>query len=95
MLSGVIQFDKSPSTASKRLLSFSEKRVSITFFPPQTGSAFLSNDPGLSANQGMTLVAGMVPIYLDRRLQGDCVMREWFVVYDSTGTGVSWIEAMH
>lgn len=68
--------------------------MSITFFPPASGRATLSNETPVVAGSGITLVPGQHEVYLSIHNCGDTVQREWYVIYDGTTAAMTWIEAL-
>jgi hypothetical protein len=95
MLASRLQTDPNVSGVAHILTGQSESRVSITFFPPSQGAAFLTNEPGGAALPGIFITQGQTHVHLNVHDHGDCVQREWYVVYSGPLTvGVSWIESL-
>jgi hypothetical protein len=94
MHSGVVQFDPNTSTNAHLLVGMSDKRRRLTIYAPAAGTATLSNEPGVAAGQGITLSAGMAPLYLDVDFHGDCVEREWYVIYATGASGIAFVQTL-
>ncbi len=92
-LASRVQFDQLTTAGPRIVLSSSDKRVSLTFFPPDTGAVTLSNDSPASFGQGIVLTPSSFPVKLHLKRDGDCVQREWFALYTGVFAPVSWIEA--
>lgn len=89
-----VEFDPSSSASSHRILTASENRECITFFPPAAGGVTLSNESGGTFGNGLTLMPGMAPVYLHVKKDGNVVQLEWYAVYSSFINPVSWIQAL-
>jgi hypothetical protein len=94
MLASRTLIDANSGAVSHILTGQSEKRVSITFFPPGSGRATLSNETPVTAGSGITLVPGQTYIYLNVHTYGDAVQREWYVIYDGATAPLTWMEAL-
>jgi hypothetical protein len=94
MLASRVLVDPISGASSHVLTGQSEKRVSITFFPPPTGRATLNNETPVVAGSGIVLTPGNTPIMLNVHEHGDTVQREWYVIYDGTTSAMTWIEAL-
>jgi hypothetical protein len=94
MLASRVQVDTNSGASSHVLTGQSEKRVSITFFPPPTGRATLHNETPVTAGAGLILSSDYPPIYLNVHEHGDAVQREWYVIYDGTTSAMAWIETL-
>ena len=94
MLFSTLQIDKAVTTSQRLLMSNNPRRVSLTFFPPQTGTCTVGPGTAITATTGITLTAGMSPVYVDVRLQGEAVQQEWYIFYTSGATPISFIESI-
>lgn len=94
MRSSTLQTDGNTGATSHQLVGNSSFRHTITFFPPATGLATISNQSPVVANSGMILQPGQSPIYLDADWHGSVVQDAWYVIYTGTAAPVSWIEGM-
>lgn len=94
MLASKVEFDPATSGAVHRILSSSNKRVTLTLFAPRTGMVTLSNEPTPTQDQGIDLIPGQNPVHLDVRLHGDCVQREWYAFYTGTFSPIAWIQSL-
>jgi len=98
MLASRLQFDQAMNLAGNHILTgASEKRVSITFFPPEFGKWYVSNEIITATPSGITLYPGSPAITLNVHEHGDCVQREWYSVLVSDGgnfTAPRYLEAI-
>lgn len=82
------------ANASVRILGQASDRKRLTIYPPASGTITIANDPPAVAGNGITLSAGMAPLYFDADFHGACVSEEWYGIKgDSTVTTVGFIEA--
>jgi hypothetical protein len=84
MLASRVVLDPVSSGISHVLTGQSEKRVAITFFAPCTGQATFANESPVTAGIGICLFPGQTHVTLDVHIHGDCVQREWYVIYSGT-----------
>ena len=90
-----VQFDAAPTTSSRSIIGPSERRLSLTFFPPNSGQVTLSTNPIVTFGNGIVLRAGQSPHRISRDREGDIVTQGWYAMYASpSGDGIGWIEEM-
>lgn len=94
MHDGRIAFDAIGGSSSIRILGNSTARMKLTIYAPQLGSVTISNEPNVQVGDGIFLTAGMAPLYFDVDFHGNCVQREWYIIYSSSGEDLSWIETL-
>lgn len=88
----VVEYDLSPSTGSRMIISASNDRLSLTFIPPATGRVTLANSTVLGDGKGMALNAGQSPITLDIVEHGTVIRNNWYALYTAGSAPVSWIQ---
>lgn len=87
-----LKTDSDASVVAKTLLGSSERRQALTFFPPATGTAYICTEGTPSAANGIALVAGSAPIYLDVDYHGYAVCMEWKIAYAAASSAISFLE---
>lgn len=94
MLSSRIAYDTAVQSGSHSLTGASTHRYSITFFPSPTAAVCLSNEPSVVFGQGLCLLAGGTPVTLNLHDHGDCVQREWYVLYSGALSPMAFLESI-
>jgi hypothetical protein len=94
MHNGIVQYVSLANT-SIRMLGQSDRRKRLTIYAPASGTVTLTGQPPAVAGNGITLSAGMAPLYLDVDFHGNCVEQEWYAIKgDSTATTMGYIETL-
>ncbi len=86
--------DPITTAASHVVMGQSLQRVAITFFAPASGQATISNETPVTSGNGIVLIPGQAPVVLSLYHQGDCVQREWYVIYSGLVSAMTWIETL-
>lgn len=94
MHDGRVQYDSNTGAAAHRLIGQSLRRKRLTIYPPISGAATISNEPGVASGQGIYLATGAAPLYLDVDYHGVCVEQEWYIIYTGGGSGCAFIETL-
>lgn len=91
MIKSKIETDTGLLGQVHEILPYDESRVSLTFYPPQSGVVTLHTELPLFAGQGLVLSAGNMPITLWAKYHGEVVRKAWWAVYAAGATPISWI----
>lgn len=67
------------STGAAQILADEDRdRVMLIFFPPNTGTLFVSTDPNMTNSQGIRIPTAGPPVILRVETHGQLVMKRWF-----------------
>lgn len=74
------------------VISGAEQRIGLRLSPPGAGRVTLSTNSGVIIDQGLTLTAGMQPLYICPNCVGDLVGDQWWAVADAAGRTIGIFE---
>lgn len=93
MLLSHVTYDKNAALTSQQLLASNPRRKSITIYPSRTADVTVSNDAGVTADNGIHLAPGQAALYFDVDFHGECVQQEWYAIYVGSTVPVGLIVA--
>lgn len=91
---GRVSYDTNTGATAHLLIGHSSHRKRLTIYPPISGAATISNESNVASGQGIYFATGAAPLYLDVDYHGDCVQREWYIIYTGGGSGCGYIETL-
>lgn len=68
------------------------KRTSLLIYPPNLGTNYYSTQPGVTALNGIALVAGNHPLQFNIKEHGQLVTKAWYTIGTDTTVSIVVIE---
>jgi len=95
MLSSRVNYDQIAANAAHLILSSSDKRYAVTFYPSSLSVVWITNEPTPIAGQGIALLPGAAPVRLCVEDDGDTVQKEWYAIYSGPISPIAFVETLY
>jgi len=83
------QWDYTTTAGSLQVVAADDKRIAISFAPPNGGAISLGLTKAITSGFGFQLVLGGAPVQMSIQEYGDLVKRAWFVAGSAAGITAS------